>query len=61
LKQACPRYRECYFYRMARRTWSANLLIVTHSLYMSDLGLRTQGASLLPDHDVAIFDEAPFQ
>ena len=26
--------------------------------YMSDLALRTQGASLLPDHDVAIFDEA---
>jgi ATP-dependent DNA helicase DinG len=43
---------------MARRTWSANLLIVNHALYMSDLALRTQGAALLPDHDVVIFDEA---
>ena len=43
---------------MARRTWSASLLIVNHALYMSDLALRTQGTSLLPDHDVAIFDEA---
>jgi ATP-dependent DNA helicase DinG len=58
LKQSCPRYRECHFFKMARKAWSANLLIVNHALYMSDLALRTQGASLLPDHDVAVFDEA---
>lgn len=58
LKQSCPRHRECFFFKMARRTRSASILIVNHALYMSDLALRTQGASLLPDHDVAIFDEA---
>ncbi len=58
LKQSCPRHRECFFFKMASRTRSASLLIVNHALYMSDLALRTQGASLLPDHDVAIFDEA---
>jgi ATP-dependent DNA helicase DinG len=31
---------------------------VNHALYMSDLTLRARGISLLPDHDVVIFDEA---
>ncbi len=58
LKQACPHYRECFFFRAARKAWSANLLIVNHSLYLSDVALRAQGGTLLPDHDVVIFDEA---
>ena len=37
---------------------NANLLIVNHALFMSDLALRGSGASLLPEYDVAIFDEA---
>ena len=58
LKQSCPRHHECFFFQMARRSWSANVLVVNHALYMSDLALRAQGYSLLPDHDVIIFDEA---
>lgn len=58
LKQSCPRHRECYFYKAARRMWSADILVVNHALYLSDLALRAQGAALLPEHDVVIFDEA---
>src|SRR5262249_1521604 len=40
--------------------WSANLLIVNHALFMTDLAIRSEnsGFSLLPKYDVAIFDEA---
>ena len=37
---------------------TANLLIVNHALFMTDLALRGRGANLLPEYDVAIFDEA---
>ena len=41
-----------------RRMWSANVLVVNHALFMTDLALRSAGVSLLPDYGVAIFDEA---
>jgi len=31
---------------------------VNHALFFSDLALRRSGASILPDYDVVIFDEA---
>ncbi|MBV8557637.1 MAG: hypothetical protein JO116_18905 [Planctomycetaceae bacterium] len=37
---------------------SAHVVIVNHALYMTDVALRRLGASFLPEHDVAIFDEA---
>jgi ATP-dependent DNA helicase DinG len=59
LKQACPRYRQCFFFKTARRTRAAQVFVVNHALYMSDLALKGQGApGVLPEHDVVIFDEA---
>src|SRR4051812_42696767 len=58
LGRKCPRYNECFFYKARRRMRTANILVVNHALFMSDLALRGAGASLLPDYDVAIFDEA---
>ncbi len=37
---------------------NAQFLIVNHALFFSDLGLRRQGASILPDYDLVVFDEA---
>ena len=37
---------------------TANLLVVNHALFVTDLALRGAGVGLLPDYDVAIFDEA---
>ena len=34
------------------------VLVVNHALFFSDLGLRRQGASILPDYDIVILDEA---
>jgi ATP-dependent DNA helicase DinG len=54
----CPTYDECFYYRARRRVQNAQILVVNHALFFSDLALRKSGASILPDYDVVIFDEA---
>jgi ATP-dependent DNA helicase DinG len=58
LGKKCPSYRDCFYYKAIRRAKVAHVLVVNHALYMSDLSLRRSGFSLLPEHDVVIFDEA---
>ena len=38
--------------------FGANILVVNHALFFSDLALRRLGGGLLPDYDAVIFDEA---
>ena len=54
----CPRHDDCFYYRARRRAQHAQLLIVNHALFFSDLGLRQAGVSILPDYDAVILDEA---
>src|SRR5262249_33024846 len=56
LGKACPTHNDCLYYKARRRIWNADLLVVNHALFFSDLALRREGASVLPDYDVAIFD-----
>jgi ATP-dependent DNA helicase DinG len=58
LGRQCPTYDECFYYRARRRVQNAQILVVNHALFFSDLALRRSGASILPDYDVVIFDEA---
>ena len=58
LGRQCPTYKDCFYYRARRRVQNAQILVVNHALFFSDLALRRAGASILPDYDVAIFDEA---
>ena len=58
LGRKCPTHKECYYYQARRRVQNAQILIVNHALFFSDLALRRAGASILPDYDVVIFDEA---
>ena len=58
LGRQCPTYKECFYYRARRRVQNAQILIVNHALFFSDLALRRAGASILPDYDAVIFDEA---
>jgi ATP-dependent DNA helicase DinG len=58
LGKDCPKFKECFFYQARRRTYNANLLIVNHALFVTDLALRGAGYGLLPKYDVAILDEA---
>jgi len=54
----CPHYAECFYYRARRRIQNAQILVVNHALFFSDLALRRQGASILPNYQVAVLDEA---
>ena len=54
----CPTYEACFYYRARRRVQNAQVLVVNHALFFSDLALRMAGASILPDYDVVVFDEA---
>ena len=54
----CPTFDSCFYYRARRRIQHAQILVVNHALFFSDLALRRSGASILPDYDVVILDEA---
>ncbi len=58
LGRKCPTYKDCFYYQARRRAQHAQLLVVNHALFFSDLALRREGASILPDYDAVIFDEA---
>ncbi len=60
LGKKCPTYQQCFYFKARRQVFGANLLIVNHALFFSDLALRRAGGnfSLLPKYQVAILDEA---
>lgn len=58
LRKKCPNHGDCFYYAARRRVWNADLLIVNHALFFSDLSLRREDASILPEYDTVIFDEA---
>lgn len=58
LGKSCPTYESCLYYKARRRVWNADVLVVNHALFFADLALRREGASVLPDYDVVVFDEA---
>jgi ATP-dependent DNA helicase DinG len=58
LGRKCPTYDDCFYYKARRRVWNADILVVNHALFFADLALRREGASVLPDYDVVVLDEA---
>jgi len=54
----CDTYNTCFYFQARRRTYNAQILIVNHALFFSDLALRKIGVSILPDYQAVIFDEA---
>ena len=58
LGRRCDHFERCFYQRARRRAMAAQLLIVNHALLFSDLSLRRQGASILPDYDHVVLDEA---
>lgn len=54
----CPQYQTCFYQRARRRANGAQILIVNHALLFSDLAVREQGGSLLPDYELLVLDEA---
>ncbi|MEM6981098.1 MAG: helicase C-terminal domain-containing protein, partial [Planctomycetota bacterium] len=57
LRKRCPTFKQCHYFRARRRAEHAQVLIVNHALLFTDLAMRRQGFSLLPDYDALILDE----
>ena len=56
--RSCASHKSCFYFRARRRMEHAQIIIVNHALFFSDLALRSQGVSILPDYDAVILDEA---
>lgn len=54
----CPEYGACFLMKARQAARDADLLVVNHHLFFSDLALRSQGAAILPDAHLAVLDEA---
>lgn len=58
LGHRCPEYKDCFFFKARREVADADLLVVNHHLFFSDLALRRQKAAILPETSIAVMDEA---
>ena len=58
LGRKCPSYADCHYFKARKRLQNADILIVNHALFFSDLALRRMGINILPDYDTVILDEA---
>ena len=56
----CHYHERCFLYRARRDAAAADLVVVNHALFFSDLALRSVDPqlSLLPDYSAVVFDEA---
>jgi ATP-dependent DNA helicase DinG len=57
LSRRCPTHKQCHYFASRRRMQNAQILLVNHALFFTDLSLRQQDIKLLPDYDAVIFDE----
>lgn len=60
-KSACKYYDQCFLYKARSRVHRADIVIVNHHLFLSDLQLRRKGkldTEIIPSCDIMVFDEA---
>ncbi len=57
LGKRCDTFAQCHYFQARRRASRAQLLIVNHAMFFSDLALRRLGVALLPDYDAVVLDE----
>jgi len=59
-QKECRFYDRCFYYKMRRKAGDANLIVVNHALYLSDIAMKRvePDSALIPDHDYVVFDEA---
>ena len=59
LGQVCPQYQSCYLIKARRKAMDADIVVVNHHLFFSDLQLKEgDGGELLPNATVIVLDEA---
>src|SRR5918999_1262054 len=60
LGKKCPDYEACFYFKARKQLHSANVLVVNHALFFTDLALRSLGREfgILPKYNAVVFDEA---
>ena len=58
LGRKCPNHDDCFYFRARKRLQNADILVVNHALFFTDLALRQKGVNILPDYQAVILDEA---
>ncbi len=59
LGQKCDHFSKCHVYAARKRATKADLVVVNHHLFFSDMAIKGEGfGEVLPDYDGVIFDEA---
>jgi ATP-dependent DNA helicase DinG len=57
--QKCPQFERCFITLMHQRAAESDVIIVNHHLFFADLALKENDyATLLPDYQAVVFDEA---
>jgi ATP-dependent DNA helicase DinG len=54
----CPHFRDCFYWIARRGIEKADIIVANHAMLFSDLVLKQQGISLLPDYKYVVIDEA---
>ena len=55
----CPEIDSCFVLKARKRALDADILVINHHLYFSDLALKEEGfGEILPSAEVMVFDEA---
>lgn len=54
----CAHFQKCFYQKARRRADSADIIVANHALMFSDLVLKEQKASVLPQYKYVIIDEA---
>jgi ATP-dependent DNA helicase DinG len=54
----CSFFRDCFYWAARRRLENADIIVANHALLFSDLVLKEQSVSLLPEYKFVIIDEA---
>ncbi len=58
LGRQCPHGGRCFLMQARGRAFAADVLILNHHLFFSDLALKQEGAALLPECGTVVLDEA---
>ncbi len=54
----CRFFGKCFYWRARRKLETADIIVANHALMFSDLVLKEAGASLLPEYETVVIDEA---
>ena len=55
----CPDFNHCFVVKARKKAMDADVVVVNHHLYFSDLALKQEGfGEILPEAEVLVFDEA---